>query len=503
LPTSSLDTTPLLQSNGTNTHVESCANERQTDGSQTCQCGKGMFDCSIHPSTRDEWILSQRDSLARILVSLENRPDLEKALAAGFTAKSCESLAWYDRDTSFWKTYQQSFLTGWEPYSETWPRWGMMQDGSAFAHQMSALRMGAIDGGYSREKLWLTPRANESGERNDTFIKRMGDRTERCASSLAAQVLNPITQPQNWPTPKARNPMDCPSERRRNQPSLETMVKMWPTPSAHNAKETGAPSQINNRNTVQLGDLVGGRLNPIWVCWLQNFPLCWFESSGIIGFNNKGKNNAEKISDSTDSSMQSLQQYNGEKEIPEQYGGYGALSKKEVLRSDLHGESDDSAGCDIGWVAVEGAKISQDKMRNLRDNGESANSSHRQQPSKQFSAQPDDVMRRMPHEMALGKRKECIETKTSEAMSVLRENSEAQRVMQYALYKIQEERRPEYSAENSQREVGCVPGWWEIEPNIGRVTNETKDRANMLKGLGNAQVPLQAAVAWRLLMGKE
>jgi len=48
-----------------------------------------------------------------------------------------------------------------------------------------------------------------------------------------------------------------------------------------------------------------------------------------------------------------------------------------------------------------------------------------------------------------------------------------------------------------------VQGWWEIEPNVSRVTNETKDRANMLKGLGNAQVPLQAAVAWRLLMGKE
>ena len=45
-----------------------------------------------------------------------------------------------------------------------------------------------------------------------------------------------------------------------------------------------------------------------------------------------------------------------------------------------------------------------------------------------------------------------------------------------------------------------VPGWWEVEPDVGRVTNETKDRANKLKGLGNAQVPLQAAVAFSFLM---
>jgi len=44
-----------------------------------------------------------------------------------------------------------------------------------------------------------------------------------------------------------------------------------------------------------------------------------------------------------------------------------------------------------------------------------------------------------------------------------------------------------------------VPQWWAIEPNIDRVTNQKKDRVKMLRGLGNAQVPLQAAVAWQIL----
>ena len=46
-----------------------------------------------------------------------------------------------------------------------------------------------------------------------------------------------------------------------------------------------------------------------------------------------------------------------------------------------------------------------------------------------------------------------------------------------------------------------VSGWWEQEPDVGRVTNVSKDRVAQLKGLGNAQVPLQAAAAFRLLMG--
>ena len=45
-------------------------------------------------------------------------------------------------------------------------------------------------------------------------------------------------------------------------------------------------------------------------------------------------------------------------------------------------------------------------------------------------------------------------------------------------------------------------GWWEVEPGLGRVANGVPHRIHRLKGYGNAQVPLQAAVAWRLLGGE-
>ena len=44
-------------------------------------------------------------------------------------------------------------------------------------------------------------------------------------------------------------------------------------------------------------------------------------------------------------------------------------------------------------------------------------------------------------------------------------------------------------------------GWWEVEPELGRVVNGFPNRVEQLKGYGNAQVPLQAAAAYRLLGG--
>lgn len=43
--------------------------------------------------------------------------------------------------------------------------------------------------------------------------------------------------------------------------------------------------------------------------------------------------------------------------------------------------------------------------------------------------------------------------------------------------------------------------YWSTEPKVGRVANGVPHRVHRLKGLGNAQVPLQAAAAWKLLGG--
>jgi DNA (cytosine-5)-methyltransferase 1 len=43
------------------------------------------------------------------------------------------------------------------------------------------------------------------------------------------------------------------------------------------------------------------------------------------------------------------------------------------------------------------------------------------------------------------------------------------------------------------------PKWWAIEPNVGRVADGVAARMDRIKAIGNGQVPLCAATAWKLL----
>ena len=43
------------------------------------------------------------------------------------------------------------------------------------------------------------------------------------------------------------------------------------------------------------------------------------------------------------------------------------------------------------------------------------------------------------------------------------------------------------------------PRWWQVEPNVGRVADGVAARVDRLKAIGNGQVPLCAATAWKVL----
>jgi len=45
----------------------------------------------------------------------------------------------------------------------------------------------------------------------------------------------------------------------------------------------------------------------------------------------------------------------------------------------------------------------------------------------------------------------------------------------------------------------CDSRWWETEPNVGRVADGVAARVDRLKAIGNGQVPLCAAEAWKIL----
>ena len=235
MPTLSLDTRQLSLLSGMDTPAKSLENEQQTDGSLACECGKGTLDCLIHPSTPEKWTAFMQDSLAKTLALLENRQAYMREPDQVFTEKSCGSLAWYDQSSSSWKTYQQSLVTDWEPYSETWPRWGMTQGGSAYAHPMSERRITETDGLH-------------------------------------------------WPTPTAHNAkeMGYPAEYTRKTIQLGSMVKMWPTPNASDSRDRGNMSNPAIQRRAEIGKQLNlsmvvhptsGQLNPTWVEWLMGFPI--------------------------------------------------------------------------------------------------------------------------------------------------------------------------------------------------------------------------------------
>ena len=170
----------------------------------------------------------------------------------GFGLSSLESLAKYDRDTSTWKTPQFSLLGGWDEFSETWPRWGLMRNGECWVQPMLALRTSGTESG-----LWPTPNVPNGG-------RSLSHVTEWSESGRTAYHKG-----------------------KKVQVGLESAVKLWATPQAHD-KTAGRADRVGrfgtkhggrnlNDEAVAESGLTTGQLNPEWVEWLMGWPGGWTE----------------------------------------------------------------------------------------------------------------------------------------------------------------------------------------------------------------------------------
>lgn len=147
LPTLSSGTNQLSLLSGMPMRAKFSDSESKTDGGQDCKCGKATLDCSIHPSTPESWIASMRDSLALIFQQRAIKQELALRHEVDSTVKSSASLAWYDQNTSTWKTSQQSLITDLEPYLETLPASGMLDNGRLYELPTAGRLTSGIGGG--------------------------------------------------------------------------------------------------------------------------------------------------------------------------------------------------------------------------------------------------------------------------------------------------------------------------------------------------------------------
>ena len=179
-----------------------------------------------------------------------------------------DCLARWDQDGQSWRTSQACLIEGWQRYSETWPRSGLMLGGTAYPRQpLAPLTDGIAFGSLP------TPTAGDakaSGSRNTPTSK-----AHRGTSLTDAVRGDGGTG--RWPTPHANcwtGPGWSGPGRGRN---LQTAVQ-FPTPAARDHRYPNkVPHKIRRRNLKgeQLPNAIGGPLNPRWVEWLMGYPDGW------------------------------------------------------------------------------------------------------------------------------------------------------------------------------------------------------------------------------------
>ena len=172
-----------------------------------------------------------------------NRRVSSKALGLVSFTNSSESFAWYDPSTSSWKTSQRSLLTDWTPFSESWPRQGLMLNGHVFQQVLWEPAISVTDGG-----LLPTPRAQEPGSTSHTH----GD-----------SVMERVCLEIGVPTKKYPSTL--------------------PTPTTNDSKNsTLPPSQIDRdglagamlrNDSIPTGEAT--YLNPSFVEEMMGFPVGW------------------------------------------------------------------------------------------------------------------------------------------------------------------------------------------------------------------------------------
>ena len=187
---------------------------------------------------------SAEDSPARISAMQENEQELREAVR-DCGVNTTVSFASYDLSTCLWRTSQLSLEEELIPYSETFPRAGMMRNGKCYQQVPLVLHI----------------------------------------SELGSSLL---------PTPLAVNATGGSANRnRKDMPYRYSLARMatgnkWPTPAARDYRGAGKresylvrrqfhQQSLNEEVVHGLNGQAGGQLNPQFVEWLMGFPQGWTE----------------------------------------------------------------------------------------------------------------------------------------------------------------------------------------------------------------------------------
>ena len=223
--------------------------------------------------------------------------ELEKAwkeAEAAYSSRSCDSLMYYDHNSSSWKMCQQSLLEDLLPLPKKLPKEAMIRDGVLYPLVKLAHPIKEKDGGYLPSPVATDATAGAIISKDDTYKMTKNGTLRKYNRQGTNGSIGLARYVQFFPTPLASSygtQKSRPGNKAR--PSLETMARknLWPTPTARDYKDNGKSPAELARNSKTLATHAGGQLNPQWVEWLMGYPVGWTElkDSAMQWFQNARK----------------------------------------------------------------------------------------------------------------------------------------------------------------------------------------------------------------------
>ena len=243
--------------------------------------------------------LFAEDSPAPTLVSQGGKKASRRLQGLVSGSNSSEPYAWFDQNTSSWKTCQRSLLTEWTSFSGTFTRQGYMNaNGAVFQAALLGLVTKEIDGGLlptplasdpdrkaqfkqggtplraavDREMLPTPTTMDHLGQRSPEALKKQmeGARKGRTSLSNLREAVNPKTVEtfNNFlPTPRAAIGMGMKLSKGmanlEHKKYLETEI----------AAKVHTHGEVQNTDSTQTGENM--YLNPQFVEEMMGYPLNW------------------------------------------------------------------------------------------------------------------------------------------------------------------------------------------------------------------------------------
>jgi len=241
----SLDGAQSAPLNGSRTQQAYCAPDKMKVFSRLSRFGM-TYKPLMENLGRELLTLYLEDFHAKTLVRQEKAQELMEN-DQGCGEKWRASFTKYNLDTHSWKTHQCSLLGDLDEFSETWPQWGLMQDGECW--EQRTLEQTIRGTGYGLlESKWPTPKVQDS---RHAILRHITDPEGRWKGNLREVVYAMET----FPTPMASDNRD---RGNLSNPSVQRRLKI--------GKQVSLGQSVSK---------VSGRLNPTWVEWLMGWPLGW------------------------------------------------------------------------------------------------------------------------------------------------------------------------------------------------------------------------------------